>query len=71
MLTPDGRLDDLDETAKDHISPMVEHLFHIKKEKYGLKITRHSGGGKNKFKADIMASFMKLYLALGYILCMK
>ena len=41
--TPEGRLDDLVETAKAHIRTKVEHLFRVIKQQFGFQKSRIRG----------------------------
>ena len=45
--TPDGRLDDLIETAKAHIRAKGEHRFRVIKRPFGIQKTRLRGLCKN------------------------
>jgi transposase, IS5 family len=48
--TPEGRLDDLIETAKAHIRAKVEHTFRVMKQQFGFWQTRLRGMLKNRCK---------------------
>jgi len=41
--TPDGRLQDLIETAKAHVRAKVEHPFRVIKQQFGFQKTRLRG----------------------------
>ena len=61
--TPDGRLDDLVETAKPHIRSKVEHPFRVIKQQFGFQKTRLRGMAKNRCKISVLAALTNLFLA--------
>lgn len=61
--TPDGRLQDLIETAKAHIRAKVEHPFRVFKQQFGFQKTRLSGMAKNRCKVNVIAALTNLFLA--------
>jgi IS5 family transposase len=66
--TPDGKLQDLIETAKAHIRSKVEHPFRVIKQQFGFQKTRLRGLAKNRCKINVMAALTNLYLARGHLL---
>jgi IS5 family transposase len=66
--TPDGKLQDLIETAKAHIRAKVEHPFRVIKQQFGFQKTRLRGLAKNRCKVNVMAALTNLYLARGHLL---
>jgi IS5 family transposase len=66
--TPDGKLQDLIETAKAHIRAKVEHPFRVIKQQFGFQKTRRRGLAKNRCKINVMAALTNLYLASGHLL---
>ena len=66
--TPDGKLQDLIETAKAHIRSKVEHPFRVIKQQFGFQKTRLRGLAKNSCKINVMAAPTNLYLARGHLL---
>ena len=66
--TPDGKLQDLIETAKAHIRSKVEHPFRVIKQQFGFQKTRLRGLAKNRCKVNVMAALTNLYLARGHLL---
>ena len=58
--TPDGRLDDLVETAKAHIRAKGEHPFRVNKQQFGLQKTRLRGMLKNSCKVNVLAALSNL-----------
>ena len=67
--TPEGRLDDLIETAKAHIRAKVEHPFRVIKQQFGFQKTRLRGMLKNSCKVSVLAALANLYMARGELLC--
>ena len=61
--TPDGRLQDLIETAKAHIRSKVEHPFRVIKQQFGFQKTRLRGLAKNRCKLSVLAALTNLFLA--------
>jgi IS5 family transposase len=61
--TPDGRLQDLIETAKAHIRSKVEHPFRVIKQQLGFQKTRLRGLVKNCCKINVLAALTNLFLA--------
>ena len=66
--TPDGRLQDLIETAKAHVRAKVEHPFRVIKHQFGFQKTRLRGLAKNRFKINVLAALTNLFLALRRLL---
>jgi IS5 family transposase len=66
--TPDGRLEDLIETAKAHIRSKVERPFRVIKEQFGFQKTRLRGLTKNRCKIHVLASLTNLFLARRQLL---
>ena len=66
--TPDGKLQDLIETAMAHIRSKVEHPFRVIKQQFGFQKTRLRGLAKNRCKINVMAALTNLYLARGHLL---
>jgi IS5 family transposase len=60
--TPDGRLDDLIETAKAHIRAKGEHPFRVIKRQFGLQKTRLRGMLKNRCKVNVLAALASLFM---------
>ena len=61
--TPEGRLQNLIETAKAHIRSKVEHPFRVIKQQFGFQKTRLRGLAKNRCKINVLASLTNLFLA--------
>ena len=61
--TPEGRLQDLIETAKAHIRSKVEHPFRVTKQQFGFRKTRLRGLAKNRCKINVLAALTNLFLA--------
>lgn len=61
--TPEGRLQDLIETAKAYICSKVEHLFRVIKQQFVLQKTRLRSLAKNRCKINVMAALTNLFLA--------
>jgi len=67
--TPEGRIDDLVETAKAHIRAKVEHPFRVIKRQFGFQKTRLRGMLKNRCKVNVLAALSNLFMARGRLLC--
>jgi IS5 family transposase len=61
--TPDGKLQDLIETAKAHILSKVEHPFRVIKQQFGFQKTRLRGLAKNRCKSNVLAALSSLFQA--------
>jgi IS5 family transposase len=66
--TPDGRLQDLIETAKAHIRSKVEHPFRVIKQQFGFQKSRLRGLAKNRCKIHVMAALSNLFQARRQLL---
>jgi IS5 family transposase len=66
--TPEGRLDDLVETAKAHIRAKGEHPFRVIKQQFGFQKTRLRGMVKNRCKVNVLAALTNLFLARRQLL---
>jgi IS5 family transposase len=67
--TPEGRVDDLVETAKAHIRAKVEHPFRVIKQQFGFQKTRLRGMLKNGCKMKVLAALSNLFMARHELLC--
>jgi len=67
--TPEGRLDDLIETAKAHIRAKGEHPFRVIKRQFGFQKTRLRGMLKNSCKVNVLAALANLFMARHLLLC--
>ena len=67
--TPEGRLDDLIETAKAHIRAKGEHPFRVIKRQFGFQKTRFRGMLKNSCKVNVLAALANLFMARHLLLC--
>jgi hypothetical protein len=67
--TPEGRLDDLIETAKAHIRAKGEHPFRVIKRQFGFQKTRLSGMLKNSCKVNVLAAQANLFMVRQELLC--
>jgi transposase, IS5 family len=67
--TPDGRVDDLIETAKAHIRAKVEHPFRVMKRQFGFQKTRLRGMFKNRCKVNVLAALTNLFMVRHQLLC--
>jgi IS5 family transposase len=67
--TPEGRVDDLIETAKAHIRAKVEHAFRVMKRQFGFQKTRLRGMLKNRCKINVLAALTNLFMARHQLLC--
>jgi len=61
--TPEGRMQDLIKTAKDHIRSKVEHPFRVIKQQFGFQKTRLHGIAKNRCKMNVLTALTNLILA--------
>jgi IS5 family transposase len=59
--TPEGRLEDLVETAKAHLRAKVEHPFRVIKCQFGFQKTRYRGIKKNDHKLKMLFALANLY----------
>ena len=59
--TPEGRLQDLIETAKAHIRSKGEHPFRVIKQQFGFQKTRLRGLAKNRCKINVLAALSNLF----------
>ena len=66
--TPEGRLQNLIETAKAHIRSKVEHPFRVIKQQFGFQKTRLRGLAKNRCKINVLAALTNLFLARRQLL---
>jgi IS5 family transposase len=66
--TPEGRLDDLIETAKAHIRAKGEHPFRVMKQQFGFQKTRLRGLAKNRCKINMLAALTNLFLVRRQLL---
>ena len=66
--TPEGKLQNLIETAKAHIRSKVEHPLRVIKQQFGFQKTRLRGLAKNHCKINVMTALTNLYLARGHLL---
>jgi IS5 family transposase len=60
--TPEGRLDDLIETAKAHIRAKGEHPFRVIKRQFSFQKTRFRGMLKNACKVNVLAALANLFM---------
>lgn len=67
--TPEGRLDDLIETAKAYIRAKGEHPFRVMKQQFGFQKTRLRGILKNRCKVNVLAALSNLFMARYELLC--
>jgi IS5 family transposase len=67
--TPEGRVEDLIETAKAHIRAKVEHPFRVMKRQFGFQKTRLRGMLKNRCKINVLAALTNLFMARHQLLC--
>ena len=67
--TPEGRVDDLIETAKAHFRAKVEHPFRVIKRQFGFQKTRLRGMLKNSCKVKVLAALSNLFMARHELLC--
>ena len=66
--TPDGKLQDLIETAKAHIRSKVEHPFRVIKQQFGFQKTGLRGLAKNRCKINVMAALSNLFQGRRHLL---
>jgi IS5 family transposase len=66
--TPDGRLQDLIETAKAHVRAKGEHPLRVIKQQFGFQKTRLRGLAKNHCKVNVIAALTNLFLARRQLL---
>jgi len=66
--TPEGRLQDLIETAKAHIRSKGEHPFRVIKQQFGFQKTRLRGLAKNRCKINVLAALSNLFQARRQLL---
>jgi IS5 family transposase len=67
--TPEGRVDDLVETAKAHFRAKVEHPFRVIKQQFGFQKTRLRGMLKNRCKVKVLAALSNLFMVRHELLC--
>ena len=67
--TPEGRVDDLIETAKAHIRAKVVHPFRVMKRQFGFEKTRLRGMFKNCCKVNVLAALANLFMVRHQLLC--
>lgn len=67
--TPEGRLEDLVETAKAHIRAKGEHPFRVIKRQFGFQKTRVRGLLKNRCKVKVLAALTNLFMVRHELLC--
>ena len=67
--TPEGRVDDLVETAKAHFRAKVEHPFRVIKQQFGFQKTRLRGMLKNRCKVKVLVALSNLFMARHELLC--
>ena len=67
--TPEGRVDDLIETAKAHVRAKVEHPFRVIKRQFGFQKTRLRGMLKNGCRVKMLAALSNLFMARHELLC--
>jgi hypothetical protein len=61
--TPDGKLQDLVETAKANIRAKGEYPFRVIKQQFSFEKTRLRGMVKNRCKVNVLAALSNLFLA--------
>jgi IS5 family transposase len=66
--TPDGRLQDLIETAKAHIRSKGEYRFRVIKQRFGIQKARLRGLTKNQCKINVLAALSNLFQARRQLL---
>jgi hypothetical protein len=67
--SPEGRLDDLIETAKAHIRAKVEHPFRVIKRQFGFQRTRLRGMINNRCKVNVLAALANPFTVRHQLLC--
>jgi transposase, IS5 family len=66
--TPEGRLQDLIETAKAHVRAKIELPFRVIKQQSGFYQIRLRGLAKNSCKLSVIAALTNLFLARRQLL---
>lgn len=66
--TPDGRLQDLIETAKAHVRAKGEHPFRVIRQQFGVQKTQLRGMAKNRCNVNVIAALTNLFLAWRQLL---
>ncbi len=66
--TPEGRLQDLIETAKAHIRSIGEHPFRVIKQQFGFQKTKLRGLAKNRCNIYVMEALSNLLQARQQLL---
>lgn len=66
--TPEGRLQDLIETAKAHIRSKGGHPFRVIKQEFGFQKTGLCGMVKNRCKVNVLAALTNLFLVRRQLL---
>jgi IS5 family transposase len=66
--TPEGRLQDLIETAKAHIRSKGEHPCRVIKQQFGFQKTRLRGMAKNRCNVTVLAALTNLFLVRRQLL---
>jgi IS5 family transposase len=66
--TPEGRLQDLIETAKAHVRSKGERPFRVIKQQFGFQKTRLRGLSKNCCKINVLAALANLFQARRQLL---
>ena len=67
--TPEGRLDDLIESAKAYIRAKGEHPFRVIKRQFGFQKTRLRGMLKIRCKVNVLAALANLFMVRHPLLC--
>jgi IS5 family transposase len=67
--TPDGRLDDLSETARAPIRAKGEHPFRVIKRQFGFQKTWLRGMLTNRGKLVVLAALTNLFMVCDERLC--
>jgi IS5 family transposase len=66
--TPEVMLQDLIEGAKAHVRVKFEHSSRVIKQQFGFEKTRLRGLAKNRFKVNVLAGLINLFLARRQLL---
>jgi IS5 family transposase len=66
--TPEGRLQDLIETAKAHIRSKEEHPFRVINQQFSFQKTRLGGLVMNRCKINVLAALSNLFQARQQLL---
>ncbi len=66
--TPDGRLENLVETAKAHIRAKMEYPLRVIKQQFGFQKTALRGMAKNRCKINVLAALTNLFMASRQLL---